>query len=76
MSDWSPPSVPRHWLIGIGVLYVLLAVYSVLVVQQILLGVVVPGMVIVSVYITGRFLVAVEAIADALQRIADQREED
>jgi membrane protein implicated in regulation of membrane protease activity len=76
MSNWSPPSVPRNWLVVIGAGYALLVAYSLLVVQQVLLGVVVPAVLFVSVYLTWRFLAAVEAIADALQRIAEQRERD
>jgi hypothetical protein len=75
MSEWSPPSVPRQWVVGIGLVYAVVAVYSLLVIQQILLGVVIPAVLIVSSYLLWRFLVAVEAIADALQRIARQREE-
>lgn len=75
MSEWSPRSVPRQWVVGIGLVYALVATYSLLVIQQILLGVVVPAALIVSSYILWRFLVAVEAIADALQRIARQRED-
>lgn len=76
MSEWSPPSVPRVWVISLGTVYGLLVVYSLVVIQQILLGVVVPAVVIVSSYFLWRFLVAIEAIADALQRIARQREKD
>jgi len=75
MSEWSPPSVPRQWGVGIRLVYALVAVYSLMVIQQFLLGVVIPAVLIVSSYLLWRFLVAVEAIADALQRIARQREE-
>lgn len=75
MSGWSPPAVPRTWLAGIALLYALLLGYLILVVHQILLGVVV-GILLASIYLVWRFIVAVEAIADAQQRIAHQREED
>lgn len=69
MSHWSPPSLPRPWLAATGVLYALVLAYSLLVIQQLLVGVLF-GLVPVSLYLLWRFLAAVEAIADALQRIA------
>lgn len=75
MSHWSPPSVPRPWLAAAGVLYALVLAYSLLVAQQLLLGLLF-GVVPVSVYLLWRFLVTVEAIADALQRIARQLERE
>lgn len=74
MADWSPPSVPRNWLIAIAVFYVLFLAYSILIAGQLLLGVL-PGFVIVFLYFLWRGLVAVEAIADAQQRMASQKEE-
>jgi hypothetical protein len=41
-----------------------------------MLLVVVPGLLAAALYLAWRFLVAVEAIADALQRIADRREQN
>jgi len=76
MSEWSPPPVPRPWVVGVGLVYALSVVYSLFVIQQVFLGVVLPAVAIVSSYILWRFLAAVEAIADALQRIARQREGD
>jgi hypothetical protein len=73
MANWSPPSVPRKWLVVATVLYVLLLAYSVLVLGRILLGVL-PGLAFVSLSVLWRVLAAVEAIADAQQRLADQRE--
>lgn len=73
MAGWSPPQVPREWLLGIGLVYVAFLAYSVLIAQQILFGVYI-GVVAVSLYLGWRFLRAIEAIADALQRIARQRE--
>ncbi|WP_232702862.1 hypothetical protein [Halobacterium wangiae] len=74
MSDWSPASIPSHWLGLIVLLYVLLLGYSVLVIHQPLL-VIWFGMLFVSLYLLWRFLVAVEGIADALQRIAESEEQ-
>jgi len=74
MTDWSQPSLPRHWLIAIVVFYVLLLAYSIIIAGQLLLGIL-PGFVIVVLYFLWRGLVAVEAIADAQQRMASQREE-
>jgi predicted tellurium resistance membrane protein TerC len=75
MSGWSPPSVPRNWLLAVGVAYALVFAYGLLVLQQLLL-VLFPAVLAASVYLVWRLLVAVEAIADALQRIADQQERD
>ena len=44
MSDWSPPSIPRNWLIAIAVFYILLLAYSILIAGQLLLGIF-PGFV-------------------------------
>ncbi|MFB6201794.1 MAG: hypothetical protein ABEI98_07270 [Halorhabdus sp.] len=76
MSDWSPTSIPRKWAVISGVVYVILLAYALIITQQLFLFAVFPAMFFVSVYFLWRFLVAVEAIADALQRIADYREED
>ena len=73
MSHWSPPSVPRSWLVGIAVVYLLVLAYSVIIAGQILLGVMV-GVLFGMLYIGWRFIAAVEAIADGLQRIAHQHE--
>jgi hypothetical protein len=75
MANWSPPSLPRKWLAAAAALYVLLLAYSVLVLGQLLLGVL-PGLLFVSLYVLWRFLAAVEAIADAQQRLADRRERE
>jgi len=75
MSEWSPPSVPRSWLVGVGVAYLLVFAYAVVIAQQILFGLflVIPFVVL---YFSWRFLIAVEGITDALQRIARQYEEN
>jgi len=75
MSDWSPPSIPRTWLLVSSVLFVLLFAYSVVILAQPLI-VLVLGASIVWFYLLWRFIVAIEAIADAQQRIATQREQD
>ncbi|AHG05387.1 hypothetical protein HALDL1_14535 [Halobacterium sp. DL1] len=75
MSDWSPASIPSRWLGLLVLLYVLLLGYSVLIIHQPLI-LIWFGMLFVSLYLLWRFLVAVEAIAGALQRIADSRERE
>jgi len=73
MSDWSPPAVRRLWLVGFGVAYLLVLAYSVIIAGQILLGLLI-GVAFGLVYLGWRFLAAIEAIADALQRIARHQE--
>jgi len=70
MSDWSPPTLSRGQLAGIigGLLAV--AAYSLVIAQQLLL-VMVPATAVVVGYLAWRFVAAIEAIADAIQRIAD-----
>lgn len=75
MTDWSPPSIPRPWLIAGVVFYILLLAYSVLITGQLLLGVL-PGFLLFGLYFLWRVLAAVEAIADAQQRMAAQEEQD
>ena len=75
MANWSPPSLPRTWLAVAAALYVLVIAYSVLVLGQILLGLL-PGIVLGVLYFSWRVLAAVEAIADAQQRLARQREQE
>jgi hypothetical protein len=75
MSDWSPPTLSRGQLAGIVVTLLAAAAYSLVIAQQLLL-VVVPAAALLAVYLTWRFIVAVEAIADALQRIADHKTEE
>lgn len=77
MSDWSPPAVRRSWIVLLAALAVLVLAYALLVVQQILLGVVIVlqlTLLVVVLYLAWRFVVAVEAIADAQQRRAVDRE--
>lgn len=75
MTDWSPPSIPRNWLVAIVVFYIAFLAYSIVIAGQLLLGVF-PAFIIVFLYIIWRALAAVEAIADAQQRIASQQEEN
>jgi hypothetical protein len=75
MSEWSRPRLSRPWLVGIGVSYLLVLAYAVVIAQQILFGIWI-GVLCGAVYLGWRFVAAFEAIADALQRIAYQREQD
>lgn len=74
MSDWSPHSFSRKWLAAGAVLYAALVVYGLLIVQEVLLFAVFPGLLFGSVYFLWRFLRAIETIADGVQRIARQME--
>ena len=76
MSEYARPSVPRGWLVGIAVLYVVVLGYSLVLAQSLLIPVSF-GAVILTVavaWFAWRFLTAVESIADSLQRIARERE--
>lgn len=75
MTGSSPPSVPRSWLVGIGLLYALSVAYAILT-AQILLGAVIPALLIGIGYVGWRLLTALETSADALRRIADCRERE
>jgi len=75
MSAWSRPRLSRPVAVGLAICYLLVLAYSVIIAGQILLGILI-GAVFGTVYLGWRFLAAVEAIADALQRIARQREAD
>jgi fatty acid desaturase len=75
MANWSPPSVPRRWLAAAAAFSLLVFVYAVLILGQFLLGVL-PTLLLGVLYVLWRFLAAVEAIADAQQRLADQRERE
>jgi len=75
MSDWSPPTLSRGQLAGIVVGLLAVAAYSLVIAQQLLL-VVFPAAALIAVYLAWRFVVAVEAIADALQRLATQKADE
>lgn len=74
MSGWSPPSPPRELLAGIALAYVVVLAYALFIQGSLLLGLV-PGIVFLVGYYLWRLLVAVEAIADGVHRIASGREE-
>ena len=73
MTGWSPPSPPRALLAGAAVVWLVLLAYAILIQGSILIGLL-PGVLVVATYVIWRFLVALEAIADGVHRIADQRE--
>lgn len=75
MSEWTPRQPSQLAVIGLSICYLLVLAYSVIIAGQLLLGVLI-GAVFGVVYLGWRFLVAVEAIADALQRLARQREQE
>jgi len=75
MSEWSPRSVPRSWRVGLGIGYLLVFAYAIIIAQQILFGLLL-GLLCGVLYLGWRFLVAIEGITDALQRIARQYEEN
>lgn len=64
MPDRSPPSVSRTWLVGIGLVYILVVGYSVIVLQQLTVGLIL-GVLLVVLYLLWWALTAMEAIADA-----------
>jgi hypothetical protein len=72
MTGWSPPSPPRALLAGTAVVWLALLAYAVLIQGTVLLGLL-PGVLVAGTYVLWRFLVALEAIADGVHRIADQR---
>ncbi|MFB6178808.1 MAG: hypothetical protein ABEI77_03675 [Halorientalis sp.] len=75
MGGYSPPTVPPMWFRGSVLLFVVLLGFALLVTQTPLL-VVIPVLLVVGLYLSWRFLLAIEAIADALQRMAQQREQN
>ncbi|MFD1585562.1 hypothetical protein ACFR9U_01100 [Halorientalis brevis] len=75
MAGYSPPPIPSSWFGGSVLLFAVLLGYALFIVQTPLL-VLFPVVLAGFLYVGWRFLLAVEAIADALQRIAQQRERD
>lgn len=72
----SPEPPDTRWLrVALAVLAVLVLAYSVLIVTEPLLGVVVV-LVIAGAYLAWRFVYAFERIADALETVADERAGD
>jgi hypothetical protein len=57
------------------VLYALILVYSIVIAGQLLLGVL-PGLILLVIYLLWRLVVAVEAIADAQQRMVDHDDDE
>lgn len=74
MANWSPPAPSRSWLATIVVLYALILAYAIVIAGQLLLGVL-PGLILIVIYLFWRLVVAIEAIADAQQRVADHDDE-
>lgn len=74
MSGWSPPRPSNGQIAGIILVVVVIFAYSTIIAQQLLLGLF-PALIIFVVYFVWRFLRAIEACADALQRIADNKSE-
>lgn len=79
MGDWSPLTVrrawvkvPRPWRLLGATLLVLVTVYATVVLVRPLLTLV-PVAAVAGTYLLWRLLVAVEAIADAQQRLAARR---
>ncbi|WP_135366361.1 hypothetical protein [Halosimplex halophilum] len=75
MSGWSPPTLPRELLAAFGAAYVLVIAYALLIQRALLLGLL-PGVLLVGAYLLWRVAAAVEAIADGVQRIAEQMERE
>ena len=75
MANWSSPALSRSWLATIVVLYALILVYSIVIAGRLLLGVL-PGLILLVIYLLWRLVIAVEAIADAQQRIANHDGEE
>ena len=75
VTAYSPPSLSRLWQAVIGLFLVLLIGYALIIVHQPILGTF-PVILLGFLYLGWRFLVATEAIADALQRLAHQRERE
>jgi hypothetical protein len=74
MSGWSPPVPSNRQIAGIVLVVVVVLIYSTVIAQQLLLGLI-PPLFILALYLAWRFLRAIEACADALQRIADNHQD-
>jgi CHASE2 domain-containing sensor protein len=73
VSGWSPPAPSRAVVVGFGAASLLILAYALLIQGAILLGLL-PVLLIGLGYLVWRIVAAVEAIADAAQRIADEHE--
>ena len=74
MAGYSPPTLSSVQVAATIVVVILSVVYSVLIAAQLLLSII-PIVFVLVVYILWRFLKATEAIADAVQRIADGQQD-
>lgn len=75
MSGWSPPKPSNGQTVGVVFVVVVIIAYSTIIAQQLLLGLF-PALFVLALYFAWRFLRAVEACADALQRIADNHQSE
>lgn len=75
MPGWSPPTLSKKQITGIVLVIVTSIAYSVAIASQLLLALG-PTILILLLYLLWRFIRAVEAIADASQRVADAKEVD
>lgn len=75
MEGWSQPRIPVPALAVGTVLWLAWIAYCLIIIQQVLLGVL-PVILFAVVYVGWRFLVALEAVADAQQRLASERERE
>lgn len=74
MSGWSPPTLSRGQLAGVVGGLLVVAAYSVVIAGQLLL-VMFPIILMIVLYLAWRVVRAVEAIADAQQRLANDGDE-
>ena len=74
MAGYSPPTLSGVQVAATTVVVILSVVYSVLIAAQLLLSII-PIVFVLILYIVWRFLKATEAIADAVQRIADGQQD-
>lgn len=71
MENVARTKLPKKPLAGIIALYAVVFAYFLMIAQQLLIGILL-GVVVIFLYILWRFLIALEAIADAHQRIANE----
>lgn len=76
MAGWSPPTIPRELLVASGLVYVALLGYGFFIAQELLLFGLLPVLLAMTAYWLWRLLRTLEAIADALHRIAQQTDLD
>jgi threonine/homoserine/homoserine lactone efflux protein len=73
MSGWSPPELSGGVVAGFAFVSALILAYAVLIQGSFLLGLL-PVVLFGFGYLVWRAVAAVEAVADGVQRIADERE--